>query len=364
MVDIQARSANGQIAIPKGFLDTVNAKKYQSGEDYQYNPITQHPAEAIYMHTAPEVPQSIMLLLQQQYAEAEASTGVKSFQGGIDGNAYGQVVQGMSQAITAMTQRESEILFRLSRGLEEIGNKIIAMNQEWLAEEEVIAVTQSEFIPIKRSDLAGDFFLNVSIKSNSEAEGKAQQLTFVAQTLGGDADWELRKLFILEICRLYNLESMASAISEYEPQPDPMQQQMMQLEMAELQAKVNKLEAEAEYFRSKGTFVEAQVDDVQADTDQKALNFLEQQSGITHQRNKEVVEAQAHAQNQGKLAQEYLKGQANLAVAKERNKAKPTSSGSSPKTKIRADKATGNITLRTPSPRVGLPVHKLKKGNK
>lgn len=348
MVDIQARSANGQVARPKGFLDSINAKKFNDGEDYEYNPTGTHPAEAIYMHTANEIPQSIMVLLQQQYAEAESSTGVKSFQGGIDGNAYGQVVQGMSQAITAMTQREGDILFRLSKGIEKIGNKIVAMNQVWLAEEEVIAVTQNEFVPVRKDELQGDFFLNVSIKSNSEAEGKAQQLTFVAQTLGSEADWGLRRIFITEICRLYNLDSMLNAIQSYEPQPDPLQQQIQQLQMQELQAKIDKLTAEAEYFRSRGNFVEAQVDDVQASTDQKSLDFLEQQSGVTHKRQKEVIEAQANAQNRGKIAQELIKGQNAVNVAESRN----TSAGSKEsKLKPKIDYSTGRTSLNMPVPR-------------
>ena len=356
MIDIQARSANGQVARPKGFLDSINSKKFNDGEDYEYNPTGVHPAEAIYMHTANEIPQSVMVLLQQQYAEAESSTGVKSFQGGIDGNAYGQVVAGMSQAITAMTQREGDILFRLSKGIEKIGNKIVAMNQVWLAEEEVIAVTQNEFIPIKKDELQGDFFLNVSVKSNSEAEGKAQQLTFVAQTLGSQADWGLRKIFITEICRLYNLDSMLNAIQSYEPQPDPMQQQMQQLQMQELQAKIDKLTAEAEYFKSRSNFVEAQVDDVQAGTDQKSLDFLEQQSGVKHQRQKEVIEAQANAQNEGKIAQELIKGQNAVDVSREKNKANNIGKSNM---KPKVESSTGRTMLNIPSPRRSIIPYKL-----
>ena len=127
MVDINARSANGQVAMPKGFLDIVNKQRFNRGEDYEYNPVA-HPAEAIYMHTANELPQSMLAFQQMQYAEAEAITGVKSFSGGIDGNAYGQVAAGMSQAVTAINQREGDIMFRISKGLEKVGNKILAMN--------------------------------------------------------------------------------------------------------------------------------------------------------------------------------------------------------------------------------------------
>ena len=347
MIDINARSANAQVATPKGFLDSVNADKFNRGEDYQYNPIGMHPSEAIFMHTANEVPASIMGLLQQHYAEAEAATGVKAFQQGIDGNAYGQVVQGMSQAITAMTQRESDILFRLSQGLKEVGNKIVAMNAIWLSEEETIAITQNEFQTIRREDLAGDFYLDVSVKSNSESEGKAQQLTFLMQTLGNNIPFDLTKIFLVEISRLYNLDTITNLIQKYEPQPDPIEQQRVQTEMAEAEARVAKLRAEEEYFLARSNFIQAQMGQVQADTDQRNLDFLEQKEGITHERQREIVEAQANAQNRGKIAQELIKGHNSARVAdikaqeakakaahQAKNKSGNKSSGSKPKVKI------------------------------
>lgn len=373
MVDIQARSANGQTAIPKGYLDALNSKKFREGEDYEYNPNdTMHPAEAVFMHTTGEIPQSVLALLQQQYAEAEASTGVKSFQGGIDADAYGQTVQGMSQAVTALTQRENDILFRIGKGLEQIGNKIVAMNQVWLGEEEFISLTQSEFVPIRREEIQGEFFLNVSIKSNSEAEGKAQQLTFVAQTLGSDVDWEIRKIFLLEICKLYNLDTMLTAIKNYEPKPDEVAQQAQQMQLQELQSKIAKLQSEAEYFKSRSDFIEAQVDDVQAATDQKSLDYLEQQSGIKHARQKEIVEAQAKAQNDGKIATELLKGQHNLHKANMDNNAKQdiayanalskanNANNKSP-IKLSIDPSTGRAILNGGNPRRSL--FKYKTGN-
>ena len=308
MIDINARSANGQVATPKGFLDIVNKQKFNRGEDYEYNPTGVHPAEAIYMHTANELPQSLLAFQQMQYAEAESITGVKSFSNGIDGNAYGQVVAGMSQAITAINQREGDIVFRISKGLERIGNKILAMNMEWLNEEEVVALTQFDFIQIKRNDLKGDFKLAVKLKSHSEAEGKAQQLTFMAQTLGADADWGLRKIMLMEIGSLYGLDTFTSAIKEYEPQPDPFAQEQAQLEIELLKAKLDTERAQAEYFRSRSAFVDAQVDNTQADTDIKSLDFMEQQEGVKHARQREIVQAQAEAQNKGKIATELLKG--------------------------------------------------------
>lgn len=322
IIDTVARSAAGQTATPKGYLDPVNAMKFKTGQDYEYNPMGMHPSDAVYMHTASELPQSVIALVQSQYAEAESAVGVKAFQNGIDGNAYGQVVAGMSQAITAMTQREGDIIFRINKGLEEIGNKIISMNQEWLSEEETIAISGGQFARIRREDLAGDFFLAVTIKSNSESEGKAQQLTFMVQTLGESADWGLRKLMLVEIARLYNLDAMSVALRDYEPEPDPFQQQMQQLQLEEQQLKNEKLRAEAEYFAQRSKFIDAQVDDTVAQTDQRALDFMEQESGVAHERQKDLVTSQAIAQNEGKLNSDIMKHRTALEKAMMDNKAK------------------------------------------
>ena len=321
MVDINARSANGQVAMPKGFLDIVNKQRFNRGEDYEYNPVA-HPADAIYMHTANELPQSMLAFQQMQYAEAEAITGVKSFSGGIDGNAYGQVAAGMSQAVTAINQREGDIMFRISKGLEKVGNKILAMNMEWLDEEEVISLTQFQFVTVRREDLKGDFHLAVRIKSNSESEGKAQQLTFMAQTLGESADWGLRKLMLMEIGQLYNLDTFVSALKDYEPQPDPIQQEMAQVQLELEKAKLAKEQAEAEYYQARSAFIDAQIGNTQADTDLKALDFMEQQEGVKHARQREIVQAQAEAQNKGKIATELLKGQNALQKAQMDNDTK------------------------------------------
>ena len=322
MVDINARSANGQVAIPKGFLDPINKRKFSKGEDYEYNPMGIHPNDAIHMHTANELPQSMLAFHQMQYAEAEAITGVKSFSGGIDGNAYGQVAAGMSQAVTAINQREGDIMFRISRGLEKLGNKILAMNMEWLEEEEVISLTQFRFISIRREDLKGDFHLAVKVKSNSESEGKAQQLTFMAQTLGEQADWGLRKIMLMEIGQLYNLDTFVSAIKDYEPQPDPIQQEMAKVQLELEKAKLAKEQAETEYYQARSAFIDAQIGNTQADTDLKALDFMEQQEGVKHARQREIVQAQAEAQNRGKIATELLKGQNALHKAKMDNDTK------------------------------------------
>ena len=47
----------------------------------------------------------------------------------------------------------------------------------------------------------------------------------------------------------------------------------------------------------------------------KNLDFLEQQDGVKHARQREIVEAQAKEQNKGKMAQELLKANSAERVA-------------------------------------------------
>ena len=89
MVDILARSANGQTGIKKGMLDVTNKRKFDKGEDYEFNDTD--PRLGIFMHTMPEIPQSAPLMIQYHNHDAEALTGVKSFSQGIGSQALGDV---------------------------------------------------------------------------------------------------------------------------------------------------------------------------------------------------------------------------------------------------------------------------------
>ena len=78
VIDVLGRSANGQQGFAKGMLDPLNRRRYENGQDYEFNP-NLTPAAGLIEHKFPELPQSAMLMLNLQNQEAEALTGVKSF---------------------------------------------------------------------------------------------------------------------------------------------------------------------------------------------------------------------------------------------------------------------------------------------
>jgi len=122
------------------------------------------------------------------------------------------------------------------------------------------------------------------------------------QTMGNNMDPGMSKIILRDIARLRKMPELAKKIENYEPQPDPMAEKMQQLEM-------QKIEAEIEEIRSKtmGNYEKGELDDAKtkteeakarqlsSDADKKDLDFVEQESGVTQEREKELHGEQARA---------------------------------------------------------------------
>lgn len=301
MIDIMGKSANGQTGIRRDFLDATNLRKYNNGEDYQFNP-TVDPRQGVFMHTFNEIPVSVQYLMQHINQDSDSLTGVKSYASGISGAALGDVAAGVRGALDAASKRELGILRRLSQGMVEIGRKIISMNAEFLSEEEVVRVTNEQFVAVRRDDLAGNFDLTLSISTAEEDNNKAEQLAFMLQTMGPNEDPGMRKMILSDICRLRKMPDLAEKIENYEPQPDPMQQKLQELEMARIENELAKLQAETMKIRAEVDLTEEKVntemakqDNLRSDTDQKNLDFVEQESGVKQERDLQKQGEQARA---------------------------------------------------------------------
>lgn len=312
MIDIMGKSANAQTGVAKGMLDATNRKKFEDGRDYEFNPGTD-PRLGIHMHTYPEIPNSAQLMVQYQTYEAESLTGVKSFSDGISGKGLGDVAAGVRGALDAASKRELGILRRLSSGICKIGRKFMSMNAEFLSDEEVVRVTNEQFTAVRRDDLAGNFDLELSISTAEEDNNKAEQLAFLFQTIGPNGDPGMTKMILADIARLRKMPDMAKKIEDYEPQPDPVQQKMQQLELAKLEAEIQEIQAKAMSLQAGAQLDTAKVGtegvkaaNLQSDTDQKNLDFVEQESGVKQERDKELHGEQARSQGQLKLLEQDL----------------------------------------------------------
>jgi hypothetical protein len=286
MIDIIGRSANGQQGIRKDALDVSNARKFERGEDYKFNSNVD-PRQAFHMGTYPEIPNSAMAMLQLQNNEAESLTGVKAFAGGISGQALGNTATGIRSALDATSKRELGILRRLASGIIEIGRKVISMNQEFLSDEEVIRVTNEDFVAINRDDLGGRFDVKLNISTAEADEQKAGELSFMLQTMGNSLPFDMTKMLLVEMARLRKMPDLAKSIEQYQPQPDPMAQQRAQLELALLQAQIANETAkgqenavDVQLKSAKAATEQAKARDMHSRADLSDLNFVEQERGV------------------------------------------------------------------------------------
>lgn len=305
MIDLLARSANGQTGIRKGILDVTNRRKFQNGEDYEFN-LTDDPRSGIFMHEFPEIPSSAPLMIQYQTMEAESMTGVKSFSQGISGKALGDVAEGVRGALDAASKRELGILRRLANGVIAIGRKFATMNAEFLSDEEVIRITNEEFITVRREDLSGEYDIRLSISTAEVNAQKAQELAFMLQTMGPSMDFSITQMLLADIARLRDMPDLAKKIETYQPQPDPMQQEMAQLQIELLKAQIRAENAKAVEDVATARYKSAQAVNTQSDTDLKNLEYVETESGVTQARDVERIQAQSQAQTQTKVVEHML----------------------------------------------------------
>ena len=307
MIDIMGKSANGQTGMRKDMLDATNRRKFDKGQDYEFN-ANVDPRQGVFMHTYPEIPASAQFMLGLQNQEAESLTGVKSYSQGVSGASLGDVAAGVRGALDAASKRELGILRRLSNGIVKIGRKMISMNAEFLSDTEIVRITNDEFAVVKKDDLAGNFDLRLSISTAEEDNNKAEQLAFLLQTVGPNSDRELMQMILSDIAKLRKMPDLAKRIESYQPQPDPLAQEEAMLRIELLKAQISKENAlaiqhqsQAQLDVAKAGTEQVKQGNIQSDTDIKNLDFVEQESGVKQERAKELHGEQARSQAQLKI---------------------------------------------------------------
>ena len=310
MIDTMGRSAAGQVGYRKDALDVTNQRKFDAGLDFAFNP-TVDPRSAFHSYIYPEIPQSAQFMIQLQNNEAEAMTGVKAFHQGISGEGLGRSATAARSALDAAGKREIGILRRLAGGIIEIGRKIIAMNAVFLSEEESVRITNEDFVQIKRDDLAGKIDVKLKISTAEADDNKAQELSFMLQTIGNTLPPEFALLIMKEIAELRKMPALAKRIEEFEPTPDPVQQEIQQLELQKLKKEIMKLDSEAAENYAEAELDRAKAGEAGSEQNLKDLEFVEKESGVTQARDLERQGAQAEAQEGLEVTKSILNNQAD-----------------------------------------------------
>ena len=257
VIDNMAQSNNGQVGMKKGSLDMANRKKFLQGNNFEYN----GDKGDFWQGSYNQIPSSAFDVMSLMNNEIESQTGVKSFSGGISGNALGSTATGARGALDATATRRISLVRNIAENLiKPLMRKWMSYNAEFLEAEEIVRITSEEFIPIRRDDLGGNIDIDISISTAEDNNAKSQELSFLLQTLGNTMPFEMTQMIIAEIARLSRMPELEKKIKEFTQEPDPAAQQMQQAEMERLMLENAKLQSEIE--RNKARAGEDEIDRV------------------------------------------------------------------------------------------------------
>lgn len=241
IIDNMARSNNAQIGIRRNALDMANRKKFLQGKNFEFNGSPQDFWQGSYN----QIPGSVFDMLTLQNNEIEAQTGVKSFSGGITGQSLGGSATGARLSMDATAMRRLHLVRNIAENLmKPLMRKWMAYNSEFLEEEEVVRITNDNYVPVRRDDLQGNIDIDITISTQEDNAARAQALGFLLQTLGNTVPFELTQMVLAEIVGLSRMPALEKRLKEFVPQTDPLQEQLKQLELQRLQLELMKLQSE------------------------------------------------------------------------------------------------------------------------
>ena len=243
ILDNMANSNNAQKGLRVGSMDTLNKKRFLNGKNFEYNGAASDFFEGGYN----SIPNSVFDVLSMVNNETESLLGVKSFAGqGISGASLGTTARAAGGVLDAVSVRKLDIVRNIAENLIKVlMRKWMAYNSEFLREEEVIRLTNEEFVPIKRDDLKGMIDIQIEVSTAEDNGAKAQELSFLLQTLGQNMDPAMKNIFMAQVAKLHRMPDLAKAVEEFQPQPDPYVEQMKQLEIKMKEVEIMERESRA-----------------------------------------------------------------------------------------------------------------------
>ena len=296
VIDNMAQSNNGQKFVKKGSLDSVNFQNLMSGKPVVEINTPDSINTAVQDGRFNELPSSVYNLLNVIESQAEGLTGVSKFMQGFIDNPNASATS--AQAIMSQSQiRLLDIENNITRGLTSMFRKWIEMIVNYTDEKEMFNITgttwaeekakmvqrykeqyQFDQMPPETQQKAillilkqvekiydnktvnYDFKLRVGTDASNQI--KINQINMLMQQTApliqaNVVPPDIVKELIAKLFELFEYPDLADKIEKYQPQPDPIKQQMTQLEMAGLKGKADKEEALAKNAMARTAHTEA-----------------------------------------------------------------------------------------------------------
>ena len=285
IIDNMARSNNSQIGLRRGALDMNNRKKFLQGKNFEFNG---NPND-FWQGSYNQIPGSVFDMMSMMNNEIESQTGVKSFSGGLNGSSLGSSATAARGTLDASAMRRLHMVRNYAENcMKPLMRKWMSYNAEFLEEEEVVRVTNEQFVPVRRDDLLGMVDIDINISTLEDNHARSQELGFLLQTLGNSMPFEMTQIILAEIIRLGRMPDVEKQVREFQRPQDPAQEQIKQLEMQKLvlqnkllEAEINDLVAKADENRvdikvkmAKALREEAAARKLSSETDKLDLDFI------------------------------------------------------------------------------------------
>lgn len=281
ILDSMANSNNAQKGIRTGGLDTLNKKRYLNGKNFEFN----GSAADFYEGQYNPIPTSVFSVMEMVNTETESMLGVKDFSQ--QGGNLGSTAKAAGGVLDAVAVRKLDIVRNIAENLiKPLMRKWLEYNSEFLQPEEIIRLTNDEFVPIKRDDLQGNIDIEIQVSTSEDNAAKAQELAFMMQTGQQTMDEGETRLIRAEIARLQKMPELAKKIEEYAPEPDPYTEKMKDLEVRKMEAEIEERlsrarenEVDLRAKTAKAILDEARARDLGSSADLKDLDFTRKAEG-------------------------------------------------------------------------------------
>jgi len=241
--DITGTQAVGQEFIDENFFGITQRNAYEKGNDVYYRSGFD-PRTAIYRRKVEPVDSTVFKMIDMQQKEAESMSGTIAFNGGNGGSIMSGSATGIRSAMDATSKRELSILRNISELLKDMARMTITMNQSYMPEEQIVRITNDKHIFIRKDDLSGKIDIKLEISTPEKDNETADKLMTLMQTNAANMDPKIAAMHYEKIARLWKMPDLADKVANFKPEPNPVQEQIQQLQLENARLENEKLKVE------------------------------------------------------------------------------------------------------------------------
>jgi hypothetical protein len=251
MDDIISTIAVNQTLIDERLLPTQPQQNaFKRGEDTTFTS-GMDPARAIHRMKVEAPPPALYDMIQLNMREVENIIGTRPFAGANSGASSALSATATRGAIDASGKRSLSVMRRINEMLADVAKMTISMNQKFLSEEEIIRVTNREFVTVRRDDLQGDFDIRINVSTPEKDAENAERLMVLLQTQAANMSPDVQKAHYIQLAKLMNQDHLAKTVAETDTGPSEADVELQKLNMENARLLNIKLKKEIEEIDSR-----------------------------------------------------------------------------------------------------------------